>query len=119
MESDDGRNFSNPNIFYAAINNDVGELSSAINEGQSLADIQDEQTLYTPIHVASIHNSLAFLQAAENLEYDPWTRDSLQRLPIDHAAALGFKDIQKLLLEKMYPPGWDKDTVVPFDKLER
>lgn len=94
-----------PNVFRAAVENDPVEMGLALSAGQKLDDIQPG-TGFTPIHVACIRRSTAFLAEALKHQFDPWVRDTNQRLPIDHAFAHGLKDAHRDLLAKMYPPGW-------------
>lgn len=118
VNKDEGEHYVPPDIFNAARNDDQKELAAAIQAGQSLDDIQDETSLLTPLHIACIHQSRDFLRAAVTMEFDPWLRDCNLRLAIDHARAQGLTKIQEALFEKMYPPGWDEDPVVPFPTRE-
>jgi len=112
VRSDIGERYDPPDIFNAARNNDPVELAAAIQDGQSLDDVQDEASGLTPLHVACIHRSENFLKTAMTMDFDPWLRDANMRLAIDHARAQGLRDVQKGLVEKMYPPGFDADPVV-------
>jgi ankyrin repeat protein len=104
-----------PDLFRAARNNDIVELAAAIQDGQSLDEVQDEQSGLTPIHVACINQSVEFLRAAVQYKFDPWIRDANMRTPLDHARAQGLdKQIQMDIFKKMYPLGWEKDPVVEF-----
>lgn len=104
-----------PNIFNAALNDDVSEMFAALNDGQKLDD-KDEIGNFTPIHVAIIRESANFLKYAMDYDFNPWIRDLNDRLAFDHASALGMKDIQKRLYRKMYPSGWHLQN--PVTRLE-
>ncbi|NHK29388.1 ankyrin repeat domain-containing protein [Parvularcula flava] len=116
VHTDKGDKIQPPDLFQAARNNDIKELAAAIQDGQSLNDIEDVKSGLTPMHIACIHRSDTFLKAAVQYEFDPWIRDCNLRLAIDHARAQGLRDIQKALFEKMYPPSWDSDPVVRIDR---
>jgi len=116
VHTDEGEQFEPPDLFRAARNNDIKELAAAIQDGQSLDDIEDVKSGLTPMHIACIHRSEIFLTAAIQYKFDPWIRDCNLRLSIDHARAQGLRNVQKDLFEKMYPPGWDNDPVVRIDR---
>lgn len=94
-----------PNIFKAAVEDDPAELKAALEAGQSLNDIEEDGVKMTPIQVACIKRSRDFLAEALTADFDPWIRDANQRLAIDHARCNQLPDEQKILLNKMYPPG--------------
>lgn len=98
-----GALLKSPNLFSAALTDDISEMKAAINDGQSLSSADEDQALFTPIHVAALSNSLAFLEAAR-LEptFDPWLRDANDRLAFDHANAFNNKEAMKLLVDEMY-----------------
>lgn len=100
--SKDQTSSKEPDIFHAASSDDVEELFSCIENGQSLDDI-DDNSGFTPMHLAILEGSGNFLAAAISLEFDPWIKDRNERLAIDHAAALNERELQRVLLDKMYP----------------
>ena len=104
-----------PSIFMAAECDDVVELQMALRDGQSLNDTSGWGG-NTPMHIACRNNSINFIRyAATTGDADPWIRDHNHYLAIDHAAARSHKDIQRILLSLMYPPGWDRTgSVEPF-----
>lgn len=102
-DSEHGPEREPPDIFRAAQNDDVHELNLAIHDGQSLTDRNEYLSNMTPLHVACVHSSNAFLVAASELEsFDPWLRDDNLRVPFDHASARSNKEAQRLLFEEMY-----------------
>jgi hypothetical protein len=107
LENENTRTRGPADIFRAAANDDVQELQRAIAEGQTL-DLIEESTGFNPVIVALLERSEQFLLAAMKIDFDPWHRDPNERLAIDHANALGMREIQRLLLQKMYPPGWSE-----------
>lgn len=110
-----GHDYEPPDIFNAARNNDPIELAAAIQDGQSLDDMQDLKSCLTPVHVACIHRSFEFLRAAVTMRFDVWARDVNLRLALDHARAQNLPaDIQEALFDKMYPKGWADDPIIPI-----
>lgn len=96
-----------PDIFKAAELDDIHELAKAIEDGQSLSERRHDLLHMTPVHIACLHASNAFIEIASNHEsFDPWIRDDNQRLAFDHAAAHNNQIAMKLLYSKMYPPDW-------------
>lgn len=92
-----------PDIFEAARNDDMFELRRALEEGQSLGTSQIITHL-TPMHVAAMRGSAAFLKVA--LEIDPrvaWMQDAQLRIPFDHASARQDRRSMALLHNAMYP----------------
>ena len=67
MKLGDYENFEGPNIFRAALNDDLYEMALAIQAGQSLAD-QDDVTFQTPLHLAVVRKSYHFIKAAVELD---------------------------------------------------
>ncbi|WP_145973378.1 ankyrin repeat domain-containing protein [Candidatus Phaeomarinobacter ectocarpi] len=115
MNKKTGHDYEPPDIFNAARNNDPFELAAAIQDGQTLEDVEDQKSGLTPIHVACIHHSSEFLRAAVTMNFDAWARDANLRLALDHARAQNLPtDIQEALFGKMYPPGWADDPVLPI-----
>lgn len=102
-----------PNIFRAARNNDPLELALALQDGQTLNDTEDPVMLLTPIHEACISRSTSFLSAAMGVEFDPWQRDGMQRLAIDHARVENLTDFSKYLHQLMYP-NEPEPTIISF-----
>lgn len=92
-----------PDIFKAASDNDVLELRLAINDGQSLRATQ-LATGFTPVHVAAMRGSVAFIKAAMELDPDTsWMQDIALRTPFDHAAARRDREAMSYLHSAMYP----------------
>ncbi len=114
VQPNKGQRYEPPDIFRAARENDIQELAAAIQDGQSLDDIQDKQSGMTAMHLACIHHSVDFLHTASQMKFDPWIRDVNLRLAIDHARAQGLQEAQQAFFEKMYPPGWADSPVVDF-----
>lgn len=112
VNADKDKDIKPPNIFEAARSDDPNELYRAIEDGQSLDDVENSTSRMTPLHLGCLLHSERFLEAALALEFDPWIRDSAGRLAIDHARAQGLRVVQRDLVEKMYPPGFDIDPVV-------
>lgn len=99
-----------PDIFRAAINNDIAELMDALAEGQSLSERRSVFLNRTPVHVAAGRSSNDFLAVACNHEtFDPWLRDDNNRTAFDHADAYANDRGKTLLFDKMYgePTGPD------------
>lgn len=91
-----------PDIFRAALENDVGELISALSDGQLLSEQRSALLNMTPLHVACINASNDFLSAAaQHNSFDPWIRDDNLRTPFDHASARKNRQAQRTLLEFM------------------
>lgn len=103
-----------PDIFRAAANDDPWELQAALDEGQSLDSRNVEFYRMTPMHLACVHRSAAFLQVALANEFNPWARDSNGRLAMDHAAAQGLDDVADEMARRLYPPGPDGRPLMPF-----
>ena len=98
-----------PDIFHAAEVDNVPEMIAAMHLGQSVQDTKGD-LLFTPVHVAAISGSLAFVRAAAKTgEVNPWIRDKNQRLAIDHAEAFGRTEIQSVLFNLMYSTNLDLD----------
>ena len=114
VHTEDSKGYVPPSLFRAARNNDIIELAAALQDGQSLDEVQDRQTGLTPIHVACIHHSVDFLLAATQHKFDPWIRDANLRTAMDHARAQNLREVQKSLLEKMYPSGWAESPIIGF-----
>ncbi|WP_373354492.1 hypothetical protein [Pseudoroseicyclus sp. CXY001] len=97
-----GEDEPTPDIFRAAVENDIGELSRALAEGQTLDQVSTNRLHMTPLHLACIHSSNDFLLAASrHKSFDPWARDDNMRTPWDHAAAKRNLEAQSLLLSVM------------------
>jgi len=93
-----------PDIFHAAEKNDVDELKEALEQGQRLDARQPKLLNMTPLHVACIRSSNAFLEVAiQHGSCDPWLRDDNLRVAFDHAAARNNKVAMQLTLDAMYP----------------
>lgn len=91
-----------PNLFRAAHDNDVSEMSAAIINGASLSDIEPV-ALMTPLHAAVLAYASDFLEAASKEEtFDPWVRDVNGRTPYDHAVAIVNKPAMDILYEPMF-----------------
>ena len=81
---DAGEQGKGPDIVRAVLNNDVVELIDALNDGQTLEDLDRDTGLFA-LHLACLHSSNAVLDEALNRRIlDPWLRDQNSRLPIDH-----------------------------------
>lgn len=92
-----------PSIFRAATNNDVAELALALQDGQTLSDQDPDNLLMTPVHVAALNDSAAFLDAAkDHASFDPWIRDANLRRPIEHASAFRGGDSFRILSNTMF-----------------
>src|SRR5262249_32900769 len=64
-----------PNIFHAAVHNDLRELALAIQEGQHLDDTLP-QNGHTPLHTAAIWDREDFIRAALAYSHaNVWARD--------------------------------------------
>jgi hypothetical protein len=114
LMTDQGERRDPPDIFRAARNDDVRELFLSIQNGQSLND-QEYETGYTPVHLACMAKSSSFMDACLDLDFDPWIRDSASRIAFLYAWASSFPEGQKILFDKMYPPGWEREAeVTPF-----
>lgn len=97
-----------PDIFRAAVNNDVTELKAALDDGQSLSFRHPSKLLMTAVHVAAARKSNDFLQAASDHQtFDPWIRDANGRLPADHAMAYRNREAETLLTKAMYAHLYD------------
>jgi ankyrin repeat protein len=97
-------NMAQPDIFHAAKYNDVGELANALVAGQGLNQIDAEGLGMTPMHVACIFSSNAFIAIAVNdKSFDPWIRDINLRVAFDHASAKNNISAMRLIYPKMYP----------------
>ncbi|WP_195820651.1 hypothetical protein [Roseobacter sp. MH60115] len=92
-----------PNLFRAALNDDVGEMLDALSQGQSLSTQDDERLNFTPVHIAAERSSNKFLAAAaQHPSFDPWVKDANDRVPWDHARAFNNVKGMKLLHDSMY-----------------
>ena len=92
-----------PDIFRAARDDDLYELRMALEDGQSLRSSQPSTAL-TPIHVAAMRGSVAFLKVA--MEQDAgssWLQDAQLRTPFDHAASRRDRQSMAYLHNAMYP----------------
>lgn len=114
-----GDNSKDPDIFHAAATDDPIELAEAIEAGQSLNSTSQQIGLgLTPIHLACVQKNLNFLNAALELDFDPWIRDHNKRLSVDHARAMGLIDVQKRLITKLYPKYARDSQVLGFPSPE-
>ncbi|MEX0283335.1 MAG: hypothetical protein AB3N23_01860 [Paracoccaceae bacterium] len=94
---------SEPNIFRAAKNDDVGEMLAALNSGQSLSTQDDEILDRTPVHIAATRSSNKFLAAAaQQPSFDPWIRDANDRVAWDDARAFNNEDGMEILFQAMH-----------------
>ncbi|MEM8774974.1 MAG: ankyrin repeat domain-containing protein [Pseudomonadota bacterium] len=92
-----------PDIFKAASDDNVLELRLAIQDGQSLQMTQPS-TGFTPVHVAAMRGSVAFIKVAMELDPDTsWMQDIALRTPFDHAAARRDREAMSYLHRAMYP----------------
>src|SRR3546814_5864383 len=64
-----------PDIFRAAINDDVRELRAALSEGQSLDTPNRLHYGMTPVHLACAKHSLNFIDEALKETFNAWARD--------------------------------------------
>ena len=91
-----------PDIFKAAYENDIYELARALDVGQRLTDRRKDLSGMTPVHVACLSSSNAFLAACVwHNSFDPWLRDDNLRTPFDHASARCNIRAQELLIRTM------------------
>src|SRR3546814_2705669 len=74
-----------PDIFRAAINDDVRELRAALSEGQSLDTPNRLHYGMTPVHLACAKHSLNFIDEALKETFNAWARDLGGRLSMDYA----------------------------------
>lgn len=92
-----------PDIFQAAIYDDTGELSAALEAGQSLLAVHSELEM-TPLHLAAAYGSSNFILAAvQQKDCGVWIADGCGRLPIEISAARKDRISQKALYGAMYP----------------
>lgn len=99
-----------PNIFRAAMNDDVRELALALQDGQSLSDQDPERLLMTPLHIAASVGSNTFLREASSHDsFDPWIRDANLRRPVEHASAYRNGEGHKILTAAMYADLFEPD----------
>jgi len=92
-----------PDIFHAAVTNNVDELHRALDDGQSLSAQDSFRLDMTPTHLAAGKHSNDFLEAAAKHEsFNPWIRDANLRTPFDHARAFNNVDGMKILYDPMY-----------------
>lgn len=91
-------------VFEAARTDNVEQLRTALAQGESL-DARDVDALnMTPIHIACIFSSNAFLQTAvDESSFDPWIRDANGRVAFDHAWAKNNRTAMRLLFPLMHP----------------
>lgn len=116
VSKDLGNNSKAPDIFRAAQNDDPVEMVAAIDDGQSLNDINSRIGIgLTPIHLACIYKNTEFLKVAIECDFDPWIRDGNMRLSIDHARAQGLTEIQELLLQKLYPTNFHHNNILKIE----
>lgn len=92
-----------PNLFLAALNNDLEQLKEALAAGKSLSQV-DPRNGFTPLHVAAFNGSLDFIrEAAKSPTAEPWLRDHAGLLAIDHADARKDYEASRLFFNIMYP----------------
>ncbi len=109
----DKRKYLEPDIFNAAMDDDVAEFRRALKKGQSLND-QHPKTKRTPIQTAILNKSLKFLEECLTLEFNPWIVDKAGRNAADYAWAEYLEDIHATLLQKMYPDrSQEVDDIAP------
>src|SRR3546814_18584175 len=80
-----------PDIFRAAINDDVRELRAALSEGQSLDTPNRLHYGMTPVSLACAKPSLTLIYDALKATFTAWTRDLGVRLSVDSEIADGFE----------------------------
>ncbi|HEY9579658.1 MAG TPA: ankyrin repeat domain-containing protein [Rhizorhapis sp.] len=103
-----------PDIFRAAINDDVRELRAALSEGQSLDTPNRLHYGMTPVHLACAKHSLNFIDEALKETFNAWARDLGGRLSMDYAIAEGLEDVAEMLLERLYPRDASGRPRMPF-----
>lgn len=97
-----GEDLVPPDLFNAAMNNDLSELQAALDEGQDINQI--DRAGMTPAHVACIYNSTEFVVAACKIEaFDPWIRDLNDRTPFEHAWARNNKVAMREIYFRQHP----------------
>ena len=102
-QSDDGTKKTPPDIFRAAREDDLDELERALADGQTL-DTAAQGTHLTPVHVAALRGSVAFLEAAMlRAPETAWMQDGQHRTPFDHAAARQDRKSMAHLHNAMHP----------------
>lgn len=103
MHTEKGEGYEPPSIFRAVRNNDLYEMRSALDSGQSFHDIESDSNGFNAIHIAAICGSVDILRAATDLEaFDPWIVDAECLTAFDHAAARNDKVIMQMLFRYMY-----------------
>jgi len=98
-----------PDLFRAALEDNVEILHAAMDAGGNLAEVRDE-SLRNPMHIAVMFGSGNFLTHALNYpEVDLWSRDYGGLRPLDHCWTKNHFDLHKILHAAMYPSGWFLD----------
>lgn len=117
-------------LFEAARLDDVELMKAALASGRSL-DERRPGSGFTPLHTAALNGSNRFLKEALQRRRprsvaglspfnelkaqmaaplgppgaDPWIRDNMGMLPIDHAEVRRDREAMRLLYDAMYPDG--------------
>ncbi len=110
VKSDSGEAKRPPDIYQAAIDDDVAELARALEDGQKLDELR-KGYVTTAVHLACAHRSMSFLEVAMGHDFNPWVRDQNDRLAMDHAIAQRLTAIAEGLYSKMYEGKWQIENV--------
>lgn len=98
-----------PDIFKAAREDNASLLRTALEAGQSLN--QRDDNWQTPLHVAALHGSRAFLkEAIGHHTANFWSFDRGGLRPLDLCWIKNDFDTHDLLQQATYYPGWFLDV---------
>lgn len=92
-----------PDLFRAAVDDNVLEMEAALDDGQSLSEQRPSDGM-TPVHLAAAAGSCNFISyAADIAPENMWIRDFNDLRPYEHALARRDRLIMTYISNAMYP----------------
>jgi ankyrin repeat protein len=93
------------NLFDAAAADDVDQMEAAFKKGERMDTTLSSLHNRNPMHLACINGSRKFFEAAlTHPTFNPFLFDNFGRRPIEYAHAYKHTEMERALLDHMYPP---------------